>query len=103
MDQWGTFVRVLDSVKEGDGTLLDNTLVVAHSDTDFAKVHTVSNLPVMFAGRAGGRVKSGMHIEGKGEPVTRLALTAMQAVGVAQDRFGSGSMETKKPVTEVFA
>ncbi len=103
MDQWGTFVRVLDGVKEGDGTLLDNTLVVAHSDTDFAKVHTVSSLPVMFAGSAGGRVKSGVHIEGKGEPVTRLALTAMQAVGLAQDRFGSGSMETKKPLTEVFA
>ena len=64
---------------------------------------TSNFVPVMFAGRAGGRVKSGLHIDGKGEPVTRLALTAMQAVGVTQDHFGSGSMETRKPVTDLFA
>ncbi len=103
MQQWGTFVRILDEIREGDRTLLDNTLVVAHSDTDFAKVHTIQNLPVMFAGAAGGRVKTGFHLDGKGDPVTRIALTAMQAVGADAERFGSGSMETKKPITELFA
>ncbi|MSO98990.1 MAG: DUF1552 domain-containing protein [Rhodospirillaceae bacterium] len=99
----GTFVGILDGIPEGDGTLLDNSLVVAHSDTDFAKVHSVTSLPVMFAGRAGGRINAGVHIDGKGESVTRLALTAMQVMKVNADRFGSGSMETKKPVSELFA
>jgi hypothetical protein len=103
MDAWGTFVGILDGIPEGDGTLLDHTLVVAHSDTDFAKVHSVTSLPVMFAGRAGGALNSGLHIDGKGESVTRLALTAMQAMKVNVERFGGGSMETKKPVTELFA
>jgi hypothetical protein len=103
MDAWGVFVGILDGIPEGDGTLLDNLLVVAHSDTDFAKVHSVTSLPVMFAGSAGGTLRTGLHIDGKGEAVTRLALTAMQALKVNAERFGSGSMETKKPVTELFA
>lgn len=103
MQAWGTFVGILDAIPEGDGTLLDHTLVVAHSDSDFAKVHSVTNLPVMFAGGAGGRIKTGLHINGKGEAVTRLALTAMQVMKVNIDRFGVGSMDTNKPVTELFA
>ncbi|MBM3514074.1 MAG: DUF1552 domain-containing protein [Alphaproteobacteria bacterium] len=103
MKAWGTFVGILDSIPEGGGTLLDNTLVVAHSDSDFAKVHSITNLPVMFAGAAGGRIKPGVHIDGKGEAVSRLALTAMQVMKVNIDRFGTGSMDTNKPVTELFA
>jgi hypothetical protein len=103
MAAWGTFVGILDGVPEGDGTLLDHMMVVAHSDTEFAKVHNVNNLPIMIAGGASGKLKTGLHVPGKGEAVTRVALTAMQVMGVSLDRFGTGSMETRKPVSEIFA
>ena len=54
MEAWTTFVGALAALKEGDGTLLDHTLVLAHSDTSFAKTHLVQALPVMTAGSAGG-------------------------------------------------
>src|SRR4029078_4351291 len=61
MEAFGGFVDTLGAFKEGDGTLLDNCLVVAHSQTNFAKLHTVDGVPIMLPGRAGGKVKSGLH------------------------------------------
>ena len=103
MEAWTTFVGALAALKEGDGTLLDNTLVLAHSDTSFAKTHLVQALPVMTAGSAGGRIKTGIHIAGNGEPVTRIALTAQQVMGLTVERWGGGSMETNQPISELLA
>jgi len=103
MESWGSFVRALLEYKEGDGTLLDNTLVLAHSDTQFAKVHDVVGIPIMIAGKAGGRLKTGIHIKGQGDPVTRIGLTLQQLMGVPVDKWGGGSMQTSKPITELLA
>ncbi len=99
---WANFVAVLASIREGDGTLLDNCLVMAHSDTSFAKSHDVLGIPVMLAGRAGGRIKTGLHIAGNGEPVTRIGLTLQQVMNLPVDRWGSGAMQTAKPVNEIL-
>lgn len=101
--QWGKFVEVLDSIPEGDGTLLDNCLVLALSDTQYAKVHSINNIPMFIAGSAGGKLKPGLHIPGNGDPVTRVGLTIQQVMGVSIDRFGTKSMETNKPVTDILA
>ncbi len=102
MNSWGTFLSILDGMPEGSGTLLDHMLVVAHSETELARNHNVNNLPVMFAGGAGGRLHTGLHIQAKREPVSRLALTAMQAMGVSIESFGTLSMQTKKPIGELL-
>ncbi len=103
MEGFGAFLEELDAVREGDGTLLDNTLVFAFSDTGYAKIHSIENIPMMLAGRAGGRHKSGQHIHEPGEPVTRVALTAMQLVNAPIAEFGDGSMKTARPVAAVMA
>ncbi len=103
MEAWVYFVAALDKVQEGDRTLLDNTLVFAHSETEFAKFHTIDNMPMMTAGNAGGLVKSGMYIDGGGSPISRVGLTLQQVMGVPLDRWGTKSMETKKTVAELIA
>jgi hypothetical protein len=103
MAAWVDFVAALDAVKEGDGTLLDHTLVFAHSETDFAKFHTIDNIPMMTAGSANGRIRTGLHVVGKGSPVSRVGLTLQQAMGVPVDKWGAGSMQTNKPIAEVMA
>jgi hypothetical protein len=102
MEGWAYFVKALDSVKEGDRTLLDNTLVFAHSETEFAKFHTIDNIPMMTAGSAGGRVKTGLYVDGGGTPVSRVGLTLQQAMGVSVDRWGAKSMETNKSIGEML-
>jgi len=89
--------------KEGDGTLLDHSLVLAFSDTGYAKIHSIENIPMFLAGRAGGKHKAGQHITGKGDTVTRVSLTAMQLAGAPVGEFGTGSMKTSRPITDVMA
>jgi hypothetical protein len=99
----GAFVTALAAVKEGDGTLLDNMLLFAHSDTQFAKTHSVDGIPIMLIGKAGGRIKTGVHIAGNGDPISRIGLTVQQIMGVSADRWGSGSMATSKNIGEIIA
>jgi hypothetical protein len=103
MESWVYFVNALDQIKEGDRTLLDNTLVLAHSETEFAKFHTIDNIPIMTAGSAGGKMKTGIYVDGAGTPVSRVGLTLQQVMGVPLDRWGAKSMETNKTIGEVTA
>jgi hypothetical protein len=103
MEAWVGFVGALDGIKEGRGTLLDNTLVLAHSETEFAKFHTIDNIPIMTAGSAGGRMKTGIYVDGAGTPVSRIGLTLQQVMGVSLDKWGAKSMETGKSLGEVVA
>jgi hypothetical protein len=98
----GSFVRALAAVREGDGTLLDNMLLMAHSDTQFAKTHSVDGIPVVLIGKAGGRIRTGLHIDGNGDPISRIGLTVQQIMGVSVDRWGSGSMQTSKSISEIL-
>jgi Protein of unknown function (DUF1552) len=102
MEAWAEFVAALAAIKEGDGTLLDNTLVFAHSDVSYAKNHDVGGIPVMLAGRGGDKVKPGIHVNGGGEPITRVGLTLQQCFGVPTSSWGIDAMETKRPVSEIL-
>jgi hypothetical protein len=94
----------LDAVREGDGTLLDRMLVLAYTDSGYAKNHTTDNIPMLTAGSAGGRMKTGIHVAAaKGDPVTRVSLTVQQAMGLNLSSFGTESNRTSKPITEVMA
>lgn len=103
MEGFGAFLEELDAVREGNGTLLDHSLVMAFSDTGYAKIHSLENIPVFFAGGANGRHKSGQHIASQGEPISRLSLTAMELAGVSAGEFGQGAMKTSRTVSEVIS
>jgi hypothetical protein len=96
MQGFGGLLAEMEAIREGDGTLLDNMLIMAFSDTGYAKIHSIENIPLLLAGRAGGRHKAGQHVHATGEPVTRVSLTAQQLVGV-------GAMKTSNPIREVMA
>ncbi len=103
MEALGDFLVELDAIKEGEGTVLDNSLIMAFSDTGYAKIHSIENIPMFLAGRAGGGHKAGQHIHVTGESVTRVSLTAMRLAGAPVGEFGTGAMKTARPITEVIA
>lgn len=90
------FIEKLSAAQEGGRPLLDNLLVYAHSDTSDAKLHSLEELPVLTIGRAGGRMKTGLHVRDEGALVTQTALTVMQALGMGTSTFGRDSMATTK-------
>jgi hypothetical protein len=103
METFATMLKLMDQVKEGDGTLLDHSLVLATSESNFAKIHSVDSLPIMVAGQAGGKWKSRQHIAGSGEASSRVGLTIQQVLGMPVTEWGEGSMRATRPIAEVMA
>ncbi len=96
------FIQAFADLPEGDGSVLDNTLIFANSDTNFAKLHALDGIPVMTIGKAGGRLQTGRYIDGHGDPISRIGLTCQQALGMSVERWGTGSLQTSKPVAELI-
>lgn len=97
--------RMLDtfsSIREGDGTLLDNMLIFAQTDTSDAKTHSVIGIPSMTLGKAGGRINTGMHINGNSAPQSRIGLTLMQIMNVPIAEWGTKSMRTSDPIVDIL-
>ncbi len=103
MTAWASLVRALSEVGEGDRTLLDRCMVIAHSETSLAKTHDISGIPVMIAGSANGALRPGVHLRGGGEPITRVGLTAMRLAGAEIARWGQGSLEATRDLDELLA
>ena len=103
MELYAMMLQELDAIPEGDGTLLDHSLVFAFTDVSFAKIHALDGIPILLAGGASGRMKTGYHIAGDGSPVSRVGLTVQKAMGLSLESWGKGSMETKDAFTELLA
>ena len=86
------FIDRLKSIKEADGsTLFDNSLVTFSSGS--RKGHQMSDLPCIFTGRGGGKIKHKGYIglkEGK-NLMSNLFLTTLQTAGVKVDKFGESN------------
>ena len=103
MTSFADLLQTLQSVKEGDGTLLDRTVVMALSECGYAKQHTLESIPVFLAGGKGsGKLRTDLHVKGDGEPGTRIGLTVQQCMGLSVNSWGVGSMRTARPLTELF-
>jgi hypothetical protein len=102
MEAWADFTETLAAFPEGDGTLLDNCLVWAHSDSSDAKQHSILGLPMMVAGRGGGRIRAGVHVPGAAGPTSRVGLTMQQVMGVNIESWGTQSMQTQQPISEIL-
>src|SRR5205085_1973013 len=89
------FVRLLDKLKatpDGEGTLLDNSMIVYGSALADGNAHQHNNLPTVLAGRAGGTIKSGRHLRYADEtPITNLYLSMLDRMGVPVDKLGDST------------
>jgi hypothetical protein len=101
--QLSHYIAALDSIKEGDKTLLDRTLIMTATDLGYAKLHGLENMPLLTFGSAGGKMKTGIHVAALGDPVTRVGLTCQQVMGVPVSAWGTDSNQTSKTITEVIA
>jgi len=102
MEEWAYYVQALSKIREGAGTMLDNVLIYASTDQSFAKTHSIEGIPMFTAGRAGGRIKTGLHIDGGGTPGTRLGYTAMRLMGLDIQSWGAQSNMTSKEIGEIL-
>jgi hypothetical protein len=83
------FLDRLRSTPDGDGSLLDHSLILYGSGMSDGNGHTGSPLPHVMIGGASGRVRGNRHIvTPENTPMANLLLAIAQKAGVEQDRFG---------------
>jgi hypothetical protein len=86
------FLNKLKSTPDGDGNLLDNTLIIYGSPMGNSNVHNHKRCPLFFAGHAGGALKGGLHIKtADGTPMANPLLGAMQVLGLDMPAFGDST------------
>jgi hypothetical protein len=92
VEQFAHFVRGLKSAREGDGNLLDRSLVVYGSCISDGDSHRHDNLPILLAGHGGGTVRPGRHIRYPGGTVlTNLYVTMLDCGGVPINAVGNST------------
>jgi hypothetical protein len=92
VQQFADLVAKLKAVPEGDGNLLDNSIIVYGSSLSDGNKHSHENLPTLVLGRAGGGLNPGRHIRYTGTPpMTNLFLTLLDRMGVKDDKLGDSN------------
>jgi len=87
--QYAYFLDKLQNIREGDKTLLDNSMVVFTSDLRDGNRHSPKNLPIVLAGKGGGKIKTGQHLAYEKEtPLANLYLTMLQSMDLPHQKFG---------------
>ncbi len=97
-----TSSRPSRNIREGDGTLLDNVLIFATTGRSWARVHSLDGIPFFTAGRAGGRVKTGLHVVGNATTAARAGYTALKVCGVDVSAWGTKSNGTSREISEML-
>ncbi|WP_395144300.1 DUF1552 domain-containing protein [Armatimonas sp.] len=86
------YLERLKATREGDGSLLDHSLVLYGSGMGNPNVHDHRNLPIIVAGGAAGKMQGGRHIKyDKPTPLANLHLTLLNKVGVRLNQFGDSN------------
>jgi hypothetical protein len=93
------FVYMLDrmnQIKEGDGTLLDNSMLLFGSCMRDGNSHNPHNLPLVLAGKAGGTISGGRHlVQKKNTPLCNLFVSMLDRVGAPVKAFGDSTAALK--------
>lgn len=99
LEQVAYIARKMDSIQEGDRTLLDNSMLMLCSSM-LNGHHDATQLPVVMVGGGGGKIKGGQNLDFLGQSdrqMCRLYLSMMDNMGIHKDAFGDAT----KPLDEV--
>lgn len=91
-EQLAYFIEKLRSIKEGERNLLDNSMILFGSSMSDGNRHDPNNLPIVLAGRAGGKIDTGRYIAcPKNTPLCNLYVSMLERMGTPVDAFGDST------------
>jgi hypothetical protein len=92
VEQFAYFLQKMRDTEEGEGTLLDNSMIVYGSGLGDGNRHRHEDLPIILAGRGAGTIQTGRHIRYEQEtPLNNLFLAMLHRVGANVDSFGDSN------------
>jgi hypothetical protein len=90
--QFAHLLSRLRAIREGERTLLDNSLIMCGSSLSDGDRHDPNNLPILLGGKGGGRISSGRHLASpKNTPLCNLYVSMLDCMGVPVPRFGDST------------
>jgi hypothetical protein len=94
MEELAYLYEALDRIPEGDGTVLDHSLVLACSDVSEGRTHRLDEIPFLLAGGACGAIPMGRHVRSGGrENVNKAMFSVLSALDVPITSWGAGDIE----------
>jgi hypothetical protein len=92
---YSDLVAALRNIPEGDGTVLDSCAILGTTDVSYGRTHQIDNYPILVAGSACGRLKSGIHYRSSDkENAGKVPLSILRALGLNLGSFGVGEAMT---------
>ena len=92
VEQYAYLLRKLDAMKEGESTVLDNSMVLFASALSDGNKHDPHRLPLLLSGKGGGRIDSGQHlVYADDSPLANLYLSMLDAFGTPVERFADST------------
>jgi len=85
------FLGALDAIREGDGTLLDHSVILCTTDCSYGRTHSLDEYPLVLAGGGSGALRRGVHLRAQGENASRVMLSVLQAMGLPAAEYGVGA------------
>ncbi len=95
------FLKRLQSTTEGDGTLLDHTLILYGAGLSDSQLHSHVDVPLAIVGGGSGQLKGGRHLAVAGNPpMSNLLVSMLDKVGVHPDQLGdsTGRLDFSDPL-----
>ncbi len=90
--QLAYILNKMDSIKEGDKTLLDNSMIVYGAGICDGDRHNHDDLPLLLAGSGGGKIKSGQHLKfNSNTPMTNLFLSMADKMNIPVENIGDST------------
>lgn len=97
-------IGILDSIPEGDGTVLDHMVLCATSEVSLGQTHSIEEMPVVLAGSACGYFKQDVHVRYlSDESATGLLIGLQRAMGMSVAEFGVGDARARDSLLELEA
>jgi len=92
VQQFAAWIEKLKSIKDGDGTLLDNCMITYGAGLSDGNRHLHEDLPMLIAGSGGGTIKAGRRrVYRRETPICNLYLSMMERMGVRAEEFGDST------------
>jgi hypothetical protein len=92
VEQFAYLLGKLKAIREGEGTLLDNMMIVYGSGIGDGNRHNHNNLPILLAGRGGGTIKTGRHVKyDRNTPLNNLYISMLDRMGAAPESLGDST------------
>ena len=96
VEQYAYFLGKLKSIREGNGTLLDQSMIVFGAGMRDGNAHNPKNLPIILGGRGGGTIATGRNVVHEtGTPLANLWQGMLRRIGTPVDRFADSTGELK--------